>query len=127
MPIETVEHGDFVEFRVSTAVASSEIIRHVHDYYSVHATPLVLWSFAPGTLVNIPAADFREIARETGLHYAARGDRARTSIVVATEAELLLVKAFIAWAEADPTMPIDCSTDRDQALACLLEETGKTP
>ncbi|WP_420405266.1 hypothetical protein [Nisaea sp.] len=121
MTVKVSDRGEFVEFIASGFVRPEDVFDAVSAYYEAVPKPWAVWNFLNADLSSFSADQFRKVAANGARFAAARGDDARSAIVVKSDAEAMLIRAFVAMAGVVSPIPFRIFMDRDDAIRWLRD------
>jgi hypothetical protein len=121
LTVRISDRENFVEFLGMGFVQPEDVFDAVSDYYERVPKTLALWNFLEADLSSFSADQFRKVASNGARFASARGADARTAIVVKSDAEAMLIRAFVAMAGVVSPIPFRIFMDREIAVEWLLD------
>jgi len=114
-------HGRTLYVRVRGAPNVDAIIEAIHTIYSRQSFTHVIWDYRDGSMGMIDSSELSRVSAAGRVYAAARGPNAKTAVVCASEAEIILTKALFAIAQDEAPVPYRAFATMDDAKAWLVE------
>jgi len=119
MPVSAALVDGHAYYTATGFISVDEAMAAVAAFNADHTAKHAIWDFRKGDLSQFSPNLFKRAARGAAAYAARRGPGAKTAFFVATQDEVLLIKAFAGLAEGETEIAFAAFTDFDDLLAWL--------